>query len=620
MGRPDSSNEEEPEVLTAHPRRKPTFSEVIMPLIRYPFLSKLSLKKILTLPLALCLLLILTPTASWSADAESPPLPADLKIEAPAPDVPAEISNFLGVWEGRWKARGRSGRGIPLVLAVEKVQGRKAGVVLSLGKDPGQRFSQGWRRQDSVFSELSGRLELPVVLTSTDPVQKVDINFFINNKGNLEGRLFGMLAFGYYTADIELSRRPGVFVSKPSPSSAGASKGLERQPTVKFWKGPKDIIRGSFGGGSGVGGMLDVRALSVENRSTEDVLYNDGVDYINKGEYGKAVSKFKEVLESNPKNSVAIFNCGLAYALAGRYDLALGEFNKYLTSDRKDPDAYYDRALVYVQKGQFDQALADINSTIGAAPNNAQAYYLRGFIHLKKKELNPSRTDYQKASQLDPGFVRMVRKDKSELGQYALILEGKKEPPWEDKEHRKKGKTLAQHGEYAQALSEMDQALALNPKDAETYTRRGGIYTLQKQYDKAISDFNRALELNPRSAKAYYNRALAYYYQRKYDQALADLQKTLELKPKDAAAYHNRGLVYTQKNDFAKAIDDFNTAIALNPQLADAYFNKAATCERAGRREEAQEAYAAYLKVAPPEAKAQIDQAQSRLGQARQGE
>jgi Flp pilus assembly protein TadD len=77
-------------------------------------------------------------------------------------------------------------------------------------------------------------------------------------------------------------------------------------------------------------------------------------------------------------------------------------------------------------------------------------------------------------------------------------------------------------------------------------------------------------------------------------------------------------LVYIQKNDYGKAIDDFNMAVALNPKLADAYFNKAATCERAGRRDEAQEAYAAYLKVAPPEAKVRIEQARGRLGQARE--
>jgi tetratricopeptide (TPR) repeat protein len=179
--------------------------------------------------------------------------------------------------------------------------------------------------------------------------------------------------------------------------------------------------------------------------------------------------------------------------------------------------------------------------------------------------------------------------------------------------YKKQAMTLAQKGEYAQALGELDQALALDPKDAENFTRRGGIYTLQKQYDKAVNDFNRALELDPRYAKAYYNRALVYFHQGKYDPALSDLNKTIELKPKDAEAYHNRGLVHVQKNDLGKAIDDFTMAIALSPKLADAYFNKGAACERAGRRAEAQEAYAAYLKVAPPEARAQIEQARARV-------
>jgi tetratricopeptide (TPR) repeat protein len=411
-----------------------------------------------------------------------------------------------------------------------------------------------------------------------------------------------------------------LLVLLPLPAASVGETKLSERHLGKVWKRPKDMIRFSMGGGAGMGGMLDVRSLPGGRVSGEDALYNEGVDYINKGEYEKAESKFQEVLRINPRNGMAIYNCGLAYAQQGRYDQALVEFSKYITLDPKNADAYYNRALAYALKGQFDQALADINRTIGTNPNDSQAYYLRGFIHLKKDELDPSRTDYQKASQLDPDFVEQIRREKTELGQYALIIEGKKEPARQDREHKRKGKTLAQQGEYAQALSELDQALALNPKDAESYTRRGGIYTLQKQYDKAINDFNQALELNPRSAKAYYNRALAYYYQGKYDQALADLQKTIELKPKDAEAYHNRGLVYIEKKDYGKAIDDFNMAIALNPKLADAFFNKAATCERSGRPDEAQEAYAAYLKVAPPEAKARIEQARGRLGQTRQPE
>jgi tetratricopeptide (TPR) repeat protein len=367
-----------------------------------------------------------------------------------------------------------------------------------------------------------------------------------------------------------------------------------------YWKMREKMRNMSFGGSA--------------SKSPDFVPYYRGYRYLSNGLWDQAIAAFDETLRITPKHGEAILNRGLAYACKGQYEKALADFSKFIALDQRDAGAYYNRGLAYALEGQYDAALADFNKVLTLAPQDAQGFFLRGFVYFKKNQMDLARADYKAALRLNANWVSQnANRDEGELSNFALVMAGKKELPQKDKEHRKKGKTLAQQGEYVEALSEMDQALALNPKDAETYTRRGGIYTLQKQYDKAIEDFNRAIELNPRYAKAYYNRSLVYYYQGKYDQALVDLQKTLELKPKDAEAYHNRGLVYIQKHDYARAIDDFNMAIILNPKLADAYFNKAATCERAGRQEEAKEAYAAYLKVAPPEAKAQINQAQSRL-------
>ena len=53
----------------------------------------------------------------------------------------------------------------------------------------------------------------------------------------------------------------------------------------------------------------------------------------------------------------------------------------------------------------------------------------------------------------------------------------------------------------------------------------------------------------------------------------------------------------------------------LNPKLADAFFNKAVslpTQRSAGNGEV--RAYAAFLKLAPPDAKDQIEQAKSKIG------
>ena len=109
---------------------------------------------------------------------------------------------------------------------------------------------------------------------------------------------------------------------------------------------------------------------------------------------------------------------------------------------------------------------------------------------------------------------------------------------------------------------------------------QGVVFLKQGQNDRAIADFNEAVERDPNFAKAYCNRGVAYYNKSLYD----------------------------------KAIGDFNKCLELDPKLADAYFSKALTLEAAGRPAEAREAYGAFLRYAPPEAKDQIEQARSKIG------
>lgn len=88
----------------------------------------------------------------------------------------------------------------------------------------------------------------------------------------------------------------------------------------------------------------------------------------------------------------------------------------------------------------------------------------------------------------------------------------------------------------------------------------------------------------------------------------------LEINAANGNAHYFRGLAYFYKRLFDKIVSAFNKCLELDPTLADAYFNKAVSCERSGRQEEAQEAYAAFLRYAPPEAKDQIEQARSKIG------
>jgi tetratricopeptide (TPR) repeat protein len=384
-----------------------------------------------------------------------------------------------------------------------------------------------------------------------------------------------------------------------------------RNKKGKYWKKPKQplpflgLVRQSF----------------TDNKRSEDDSHNiKGVDYFSAGHYDQAIGEFTQSLSFNPHNAEAYYNRGLAYAYQRRYDQALADFNKFISLASKDPDGYYNRGLCYAFKGRYDQALTDFNKAVDLNPQDAQAYYLRGFVYYKQGRAAQARSDYQKALSLNPDWVKQAASGgKSELDNYALLLQGKAPKSSEvaslkeETGHKQQGLALARQAQYDRSLAEFTQALKINPQDAEAYNNRGSIYTLQGHYAQAVADFAKALELKPRYAKAYYNRALAYYYQGKYDQAINDLTKAIELKPKDVASYNNRGLAYMQKGQYERAIDDFNVATILNPKLADAYYNKAVSCEKAGRREAAREAYAAFVKYAPPAAKDQIEQARRKL-------
>ena len=86
-------------------------------------------------------------------------------------------------------------------------------------------------------------------------------------------------------------------------------------------------------------------------------------------------------------------------------------------------------------------------------------------------------------------------------------------------------------GNCQQAIEDLNQALALNPKYAEAYNNRGYVYMRLQNYEAALADLNRAIELRPDYATALRNRGdiYNYYYQRDRNQAIADYDKVVSL-------------------------------------------------------------------------------------------
>ena len=111
-----------------------------------------------------------------------------------------------------------------------------------------------------------------------------------------------------------------------------------------------------------------------------------------------------------------------------------------------------------------------------------------------------------------------------------------------------------------------------------------------KLFDLAVQDYNQAIALDPDNAETYYRRGNAYYSRAGLDMiyephtsvflapAKADFSRVVEKNPKDIMALDMLGLTDGSRGDWTQAIADFEQEAALKPRMrfrvSDAYCNR----------------------------------------------
>lgn len=114
-------------------------------------------------------------------------------------------------------------------------------------------------------------------------------------------------------------------------------------------------------------------------------------------------------------------------------------------------------------------------------------------------------------------------------------------------------------------LTEMLTGRAL----AATYLNRGVIFLDMGNYGSAISDFDEALALQKSMGEAHVNRGAALIGLKRNREALAEIDLGLTLNPDEPwKAYGNRAIAKWNLDDLRGAYDDFMKAHELNPEWA----------------------------------------------------
>ena len=140
-----------------------------------------------------------------------------------------------------------------------------------------------------------------------------------------------------------------------------------------------------------------------------------------------------------------------------------------------------------------------------------------------------------------------------------------------------KGINLKKLGKYDEAIKCYDEAIRINPDDADIWKSKG--ITLKKlgKYDEAIKCYDEAIKINPFAVDAgvWYNKGISLNKLGKYDEEIKCYDEAIRINPEYDNAWYNKGIALTDLERYEEAIKCYDEAVRINPFAVDAHIGKA---------------------------------------------
>jgi tetratricopeptide (TPR) repeat protein len=145
------------------------------------------------------------------------------------------------------------------------------------------------------------------------------------------------------------------------------------------------------------------------------------------------------------------------------------------------------------------------------------------------------------------------------------------------------------YGQNVEAENSFRRSLALDPKAVPALAYLGVTYADRGQYDQAISFYEKALASNPQIATLHYLVAETLLKNPAADttRAAKYLKRAVELDPNFAAAYLAWGRIHVRAARYAEAAPLLERAVALQPEFVEAHYQLSRVLIRLKRTDEA---------------------------------
>jgi tetratricopeptide (TPR) repeat protein len=324
--------------------------------------------------------------------------------------------------------------------------------------------------------------------------------------------------------------------------------------------------------------------------------------------YEAAIAHLNAALALDPADLDARNRLAVAYKAKGDATSALAQLAKILARDPRNALAHYTRADIYADHNQDALALVDAEKVVELQPENPLGRTLLAKILVRAPEKpapgeikercakaaaaleplvgvsagseSPSQQPRQPAPDSETLFLlsrayRCAAEDEKAQQTLAAFEKSSRndrttnENKLQAKHLVQQADDLAMKNDFAGSLALLNQATALDPTYAATYSQLAKLYYSAGDIDKASDAIGQALAREPYHPEYLYVQGKILERQSKLDEGLAAFQESVRVNPKESDAYFEMGAIYQQRGDRTSALAAYKKAVEISPDDPD---------------------------------------------------
>ena len=271
----------------------------------------------------------------------------------------------------------------------------------------------------------------------------------------------------------------------------------------------------------------------AEHPDSEELLKVRAEAYENLQQYDKAVEDYKRLTQIDPDDETFWYRLGHNQYKNGQLPDAMKSLHRATRINSNYLAAYHTKTQILLDLHQYDDALKVSDSTLKKA-ETAMTYFLQGEANSKKGLWPQAEWAYQKATQIDKGFIE------------AYIA-------WAN--------ITANANKGRETYDAADAALGIDPNSKEALIARSRGFALLNNYNYAIEDVSDVVRIDPNNVDARYWRGTYFNESNMPKEAIMDFDVTLKFQPDNWKAIAGRADAFAKTGDKKTALDGYQTLL-----------------------------------------------------------